>query len=134
MLPETLETGRCWNILAKSLRSCPGAGDRFSGRLIWTFLYAKKVPFLGGLAGLAGYGPGAARGYGIASVDGGAGPRQWVSAFDEEVADVGQQQDDGGQDEQGCHGRAPVACGGPECQPDRGGHGSHSDQTGEEPR
>jgi len=57
-----------------------------------------------------------------------------VSAFDEEVADVGQQQDDGGQDEQGCHGRAPVACGGPECQPDGGGHGSHGDQAGEESR
>ncbi len=34
----------------------------------------------------------------------GTGPHQLVSAFDEEVADVGQQQGDGGQDEQGCYG------------------------------
>lgn len=60
--------------------------------------------------------------------------RQWVSAFDEEVADVGQQQGDGGQDEQGCHGRAPVACGGPDCQKDHSGHGSQSDQASEESR
>src|ERR1700734_2024901 len=48
------------------------------------------------------------------------------SAFDEEVTDVGQQQGNGGQDEQGGHSRAPVACRGPECQPDHSGHGRHS--------